>query len=220
MSYQPAQFKMNDQQIFSFKRWVKKPMDCVINALELMGALDGRNADLMRIAVGDKGLQKDQIESMFSYLFPTNKWDFFGYTDIKLLEHFTMNIMEPGRVIFCGYYGHNVSVNAQIGHVFLIGKDSAGNVLYMDPQVGANGIICNLMEPTCYSHIQNKNQYFILQYSGQSGLIGGKRRASKKRRSSRKKGRRFGKAGSRARSGRSRRRSPRKRSRRSRSRST
>jgi len=38
MSYQPAQFKMSDQQIFSFKRWVKKPMDCVINALELIGA--------------------------------------------------------------------------------------------------------------------------------------------------------------------------------------
>ena len=190
-------------------------MDCVINALELMGALDGRNADLMRIAVGDKGLQKDQIESIFSYLFPTNKWDFFGYTDIKMLEHFTMNIMEPGHVIFCGYYGHNASVNAQIGHVFLIGKDSAGNVLYMDPQVGANGIICNLMDPTCYSHIQNKNQYFILQYSGQAGLVGGKRVASRKRHSSHKKKRR---ARSRRRSRRRKRRSPRK-SRKSRSRS-
>ena len=128
---------MSDAQITSFRRWVKKPMDCVINALELIGALDGRNADLMRIASGDKGLQKDQIEHVFTYLFPSNKWDFFGYSDIKKLEHYTLNIMQPGHVIFCGYYGHNASVNAQIGHVFLIGKDSSGIVKYMDPQIGA-----------------------------------------------------------------------------------
>lgn len=190
MTFQPAQFKMSDAQINSFRRWVKKPMDCVINALELIGALDGRNADLMRIAAGDKGLQKDQIENVFTYLFPSNKWDFFGYSDIKKLEHYTMNIMDPGHVIFCGYYGHNASVNAQIGHVFLIGKDASGIVKYMDPQIGAHGTICDLRNPACYSHIENKSQYFILQYSGKSGLVGGKKRrkkSAKKRRSPRRR---------------------------------
>ena len=182
MTFKPAEFKMSDAQIHSFRRWVKKPMDCVINALELIGALDDRNADLMRIAAGDTGLQKDQIENIFSYLFPSNKWDFFGYSDIKKLEHFAMNIMQPGHVIFCGYYGHNASVNAQIGHVFLIGKDHAGQIKYMDPQIGNGGTICNLVgNDTCYGYIKDKSQYFILQYTGKTGLVGGRKRKSPRR---------------------------------------
>ena len=39
MTFKPSEFKMSDAQIYSFRRWVKKPMDCVINALELIGAL-------------------------------------------------------------------------------------------------------------------------------------------------------------------------------------
>jgi hypothetical protein len=187
MTFKPAEFKMSDAQIHSFRRWVKKPMDCVINALELIGALDGRNADLMRIAAGDSGLEKDQIENIFSYLFPSNKWDFFGYSDIKKLEHFAVNIMQPGRVIFCGYYGHNASVNAQIGHVFLIGKNQSGQIKYMDPQIG-NGTICNIQgNDTCYSYIADKSRYFILQYSGKSGLVGGRKRKSPRRRRRRSK---------------------------------
>jgi hypothetical protein len=200
MTWKPATFKMSDAQIYSFKRWVVKPMDCVINALELIGALDGSNADLMRIAAGDNGLQKDQIENIFRYLFPSNKWDFFGYSDIKKLEEFAINYMEPGRVVFCGYYGHNTSVNSEIGHVFLIGKDKYGQILYMDPQIGGNWI-CNLIgNPECYDYLKDKNQYFILQHSGPTtGLAGGGRkrksptrgtRGTRGRRRSRRRGRR------------------------------
>ena len=60
--FRPAEFEMTDTLINGFRRQIPKPMDCVINALQLMGALSSKCAELMRIVAGDGGFQKDQIE--------------------------------------------------------------------------------------------------------------------------------------------------------------
>lgn len=153
--YDIAQFKISDEAILKFRRWVKKPKDCVINALELIGILNNQIADLCRIMVGDKGLEIGQIEDIFTLLEPNYKWRFFRFTKLKTLADFTSEKLIPGNAIFCGYMG-------QEGHVFIIAKALDQNVMYIDPQINQ---ICPLDESECLKFIDKKHAYFILQAS-------------------------------------------------------
>ena len=47
-----------DENINKFGRAIKKPKDCVINALEIIGIINTTDADIMRIVVGDNGIGK------------------------------------------------------------------------------------------------------------------------------------------------------------------
>ena len=155
MGYEVAQFKLTDDSISKFRRWVKKPRDCVINAMELLGILDDQNADIARILIGDTGAQIKQIEDIFEVVEPKFKWNFYKFTNIQTLAQFTSSELKPQHTIFCGYMGNE-------GHVFLIAKSIEGKVYYVDPQVDA---ICNLDTNECYNFIDNKKSYFILQAS-------------------------------------------------------
>jgi len=155
MGYEVAQFKLTDDSINKFRRWIKKPRDCVINAMELIGILDGQNADIARILIGDTGAQIKQIEDIFEVVEPRFKWKFYKFTNIQTLAQFTSNELKPQNTIFCGYEGTE-------GHVFLIAKGNDGKVYYVDPQVDA---ICNLDTKECFNFIDNKHSYFILQAS-------------------------------------------------------
>ena len=157
-SFDVAQFQITDDAISKFRRWVKKPRDCVINAMELLNILNAQNADLCRIMVGDTGLQVGQIEDIFSLLEPKFQWRFFKFTKLESLSDFTMNELKPGHSIFCGYLG-------QEGHVFLIAKSLDGKILYVDPQVNE---LCPLDQSTCVKYIDNKQAYFILQVASKT----------------------------------------------------
>jgi hypothetical protein len=154
VKYSVSQFYITDENLAKFGRWVKKPMDCVINALEIIGILEKNSADLMRIAVGDVGLQIFQIEEIFKYMYPNFSWQFYRYTNIQTLENFCIHELQPSRVIFCGYNMKGFK------HVFLIGKTNNNQILYIDPQV--NGL-CDLQQAGCFSYIQNAEEYYILQ---------------------------------------------------------
>ncbi len=158
MTFDVAQFNMSDDAIGKFRRWVKKPRDCVINVMELLGILDQQNADLCRIMVGDTGLQVGQIEDIFSLFEPNFKWRFFRFTKLETLAQFTDQELNIGKAIFCGYMG-------QEGHVFLIAKSLDGKVMYIDPQINQ---ICSLDQSNCVSSINNKQAYFILQAAPKS----------------------------------------------------
>jgi len=154
MTFSIAPFYMTDENLHHFRRWVKKPSDCVINALELLGVLQATPADLMRIAVGDSGLSAPKIEETFAYVYPTIRWRFFRYTDIHTLENFCIQGLQPSHVIFCGY-------NKQgFRHVFLIGKTNTGKVVLIDPQAN---LFCDLENSDCFENIQDAEEYYILQ---------------------------------------------------------
>ncbi len=155
-TFEVAQFNITDDAIFKFRRWIKKPRDCVINAMELLNILNQQNADIARIMVGDKGLTIDQIEQIFSLIEPNYTWRFYRFTKLETLAEFTNNKLNPSNAIFCGYLGE------QGRHVFLIAKNIDGDVLYIDPQVNE---LCNLEESTCIKFINNNQAYFILQVS-------------------------------------------------------
>lgn len=46
------------------------------------------------------------------------------------------------------------------GHVFLIGKDQHGTIVYIDPQMNA---FCDLKHADCFLYIKDASEYFILQ---------------------------------------------------------
>lgn len=48
----------------------------MLNALELIGILPSKEADLMRIVVGDVGINIDQIEHIFEYCWSKYRWHF------------------------------------------------------------------------------------------------------------------------------------------------
>jgi hypothetical protein len=154
MPFTIAQFYISDNHLLTFRRLVKKPRDCVINALELLGVLNSVPADLMRIVVGDTGVGAPQIEQIFSYVQPSAKWRFFRYTDIATLEQFAFRDLQPSHVIFCGYQKNGFK------HVYLVGKNHDGKILYIDPQVDA---FCPLENAQCFNFIRDAQEYYILQ---------------------------------------------------------
>jgi hypothetical protein len=153
MGYSPAQFRLTDDSIQKFRRWIKKPNDCVVNAMELLGVIDNTHADIIRIVIQDKPLEKSQIREIFSYVQPRHVWRMTPFKDINLLKTFTRDILQPGYASFMAYSGNP-------GHVFIIAKNLKGEVMYVDPQVN---VICNLDDPRCYQYIANKESYFILE---------------------------------------------------------
>jgi hypothetical protein len=57
---------MSDDNIRGFERLVYKRNDCFINAIQLFGALDTVNANILRISsAGDTGFTEEQIERIF-----------------------------------------------------------------------------------------------------------------------------------------------------------
>lgn len=154
MTYLVSQFPITDQNLLLFKRFVNKPMDCVINALEILFILEHNSADLMRIVVGDQGITIKQIEEIFKYMYSQHRWRFFRYTNIETLSRFCQGELVPGHVIFCGYNFKGFK------HVFLIGKKLDGSVMYIDP---ARYTFCDLSSEECYRYIKDAEEYYILQ---------------------------------------------------------
>ena len=162
MTFLVSQFQISDENLLRFRRFVKKPMDCVINALEILRVLDQNAADLMRIVVGDQGLTIENIQHIFKYMYPQYRFRFFKYTNLHTLSDFCKNELNPGHVIFCGYSKQGFR------HVFLIGKNLLGTILYIDPQVDA---FCDLSsEQSCLPYIMDAEEYYILQ-STTSGQV-------------------------------------------------
>ena len=143
-----SQFKISDENIMNFKRYIKSPMDCVINALQLMGILDIVTSNMLRIScVGTNGFEKDQIEKIFILYVGVN-FEFKSTKDFNEFANTIENKLLPGHVVFAGY----------TGHVFILGRHLDGKIMYIDPQIDT---ICYIN--TCQDLIRNGGkEYFIL----------------------------------------------------------
>jgi hypothetical protein len=148
-----SQYRITDEHINEFKSFVKAPNDCVINALQIMGMIDGFTGNMLRISVigQQTGFTKKQIELIFTLR--TGKP--FRYHPMNY-ETFSKTIKEklmPGHIVFAGY----------TGHAFLIGRTLDGNLFYIDPQSEVG--ICNLADINCEELIKHQEEYFLLYHT-------------------------------------------------------
>jgi len=159
-----SQFTMTDERIKNFKRFVKSPRDCFINAMQLMGMIDTTAANILRISfAGELGFKKEQIELIFTL--KTSKPFKFYQMNYEKFSDTIKNKLEAGNVVFAGYctkiYKENVVIDNC--HVFLIGKIYNGDILYIDPQTEVG--LCNLSDENCEKLIQNKGDYFLMYHT-------------------------------------------------------
>lgn len=146
-----SQFGMTDNNINSFKRYIQSPMDCFINALQLMGLIDVLTSNMVRIScAGQSGFTKPQIEKVF-ILYKGHNFDFKSTTNYN---EFSQNIetnLQKNHAVFCGY----------TGHVFILARLANGDIMYIDPQINE---FCNVN--TCQDQIRNGGStYFLLFHS-------------------------------------------------------
>jgi hypothetical protein len=147
-----SQFIMTDERIQNFKRFVKSPRDCFINAMLLMGMIDNTAANILRISfAGELGFMKEQIELIFTL--KTSKPFKFYQMNYEKFSDTIKNTLKAGNVVFAGY----------TGHVFLIGKTYNGDILYIDPHTEVG--ICNLSDENCEKSIQNKGDYYLMYHT-------------------------------------------------------
>lgn len=150
-----SQFPISDTNIDGFKRYVNRPNDCVINALQLMNVLDKTSGNIMRLSiVGYTGVSKEQIESMFIVSLRHN----FEFKSSRNYNEFAETIkqtLKPGHAVFAGYKTDNPVENESIAgkHVFILARTKkdgmvkdvqypAGTILYIDPQLSVG--ICDI----------------------------------------------------------------------------
>ena len=123
-------FVMSDENIHRFDRLVYKRNDCFINAIQLFGALDTVNANILRISsAGDTGFTEEQIERIFILKLGNN----FQFQPTDNYEAFTDKIkreLAPNHAIFAGYMD-----DCGNRHVFILARSKDGTILYIDPQV-------------------------------------------------------------------------------------
>lgn len=147
-------FPIKDEAITTFQRSFNVPMDCVINALQLMNILDTHSANIMRIsALGTQGFTSNQIELIFMY----NKGYNFSFKSTINYQEWIESIytlLPPGNVVFAGYV-------SQTGgkHVFLIGRYANGMLMYIDPQTSP---LCPLTHPTCAGFVNEQREWYLL----------------------------------------------------------
>jgi hypothetical protein len=158
-----VQFPITNEQLLRIQRTVVRPRDCVINAMEIIGIIDGRSADIMRIMVGDLGIPTEKIENIFEFSF-RRSFTFTPDNRMDLLDFFLTNSLMPNNIVFIG-----VEYISGEKHVFLIGKTETNALIYIDPQAPSS--MCDLRETACFQTVfQNVINYYILQVNIASPL--------------------------------------------------
>lgn len=153
----PSVFQITQDNLNQFISTVDSqltPMDCFINALQLLNIFDKYTSNVLRITcVGKQGVSESQVEQIFT-LWHVMHYARTGYFDFLELGNFdlwspvvTRALKNPGDVIFAGWRQQSG------GHVFIIAKDLGGNILYIDPQINTS---CSL------NNIENNSRTFCI----------------------------------------------------------
>ena len=146
-----SQFGMTDNNIGSFKRYIQSPMDCFINALQLMGLIDVLTGNMVRIScAGQLGFTKPQIEKVF-ILYKGHNFDFKSTGNFDEFSQNIENNLQKNHAVFAGY----------TGHVFILARLANGDIMYIDPQINE---FCNVNK--CQDLIRNGGStYYLLFHS-------------------------------------------------------
>lgn len=153
-----VEIKISDQNLCNFRRYMNSQMDCLINAMQLMGLIDSKAANLVRISSAGTttGFTIEQISSIF--ILYTNKFCLFRQMANFNAFATQLTKINPGTVALGGYTTEGLS------HVFLIGKTIGGEMVYIDPRETIS-TYCNLSEQQCLNILSNKNLYYLLYHN-------------------------------------------------------
>lgn len=147
-----SQFKITDEQLLGFKRTAPTPMDCFINALQIIGVIDNITANIMRLSsAGKSGFTSEEIEKIFIFLSGHNH-DFKATGSSQEFSEWISKNLVPGHVVFAGHEGGN-------NHVYLIGRTIDATIVYIDPQLG---ILCDLSSEECQGYLKNNRVYRLM----------------------------------------------------------
>ena len=154
-----AKYKITPQTIHNIEnvpRLNPLNVDCVVNAMEIIGILSPQEAGLVRANIGQSGgIHPEHFLEKFREVNPEYNFR-FEQISINELNDWTNSIeMQPLTMIFCGYRDYN-----NVGHVYIIAKDFNNYKFLLDPQL--NPPICNLTNDNCFAYIAGKQSYFIL----------------------------------------------------------
>lgn len=151
-----AKYRISPETIYNIEnvpRLNPSNVDCVVNAMEILGILSYLEAGLVRTRIGPSGIKPEFFIEKFQQVNPEYNYKFVQIS-IRELAPWVLYDMPALTMIFCGYLDQGV------GHVYIIGKDYQGKIFLLDPQL--NPPICNLSTNDCFSYIANKMSYFIL----------------------------------------------------------
>lgn len=123
-----ALFPIIDENILSFKRYLNSPMDCFINALQLFGMLDILCANILRISSAGRvtGFTKEEIEGILILLTGYN-FDFTSDNYVNFENELSTIPLNYG--VLAG----------KDNHVFIIARNSSGQLILIDPQLNYFG---------------------------------------------------------------------------------
>lgn len=156
-----ATFDFTNENMDQFSRDIIRPMDCVINALQLLKLLDNDTAQLLRLScVGTQGLVINQIEKMTNYMSYRKDGTLMMFSEIDNWDVFVELIsstLNYNSACFCGYRN-----NQGFSHVFVIARDENGDLFLLDPQMDTE--LCILSEDACVNEIKNNiNSWYVLE---------------------------------------------------------
>lgn len=146
-------FPILDQNIIGFRRYLNSPMDCFINALQVFGLLDTICANIIRISSAGRktGFTKEEIEGVCIILTGLN-FDFIGSNNYAHFEHIIMTSIPPNHGVLAGYSGH----------VFIIARNSSGEIILIDPQLDYLG---NYLSARHLIYAPGRNYFLLFQSS-------------------------------------------------------
>lgn len=125
-------FHILDENITGFTRYLSSPNDCFINALQVFGLLNTSCANIMRISsTGRIGFTKEEIEAVCILLTGLN-FDFINSSDYNKFEQ-TISSIPPNYGVLAGYS------DAFTKHVFIVARNSSGEIILIDPQLNYLG---------------------------------------------------------------------------------
>ena len=151
-------FSITDQSLASFQRVFEIPGDCVISALQIIGILDPIVSNIMRVALAYfPTWRPEQLETVFLYKYRRN-FLFFEISSYPEFIRIITTFLAFNRVVFAGYEAENGQK-----HVFLIGRRSDGEFVYIDPQT--NPSYCVLRFQDCERFINEQRRWYLLHNS-------------------------------------------------------
>jgi len=172
-----VQFPLSDKSIADFKRFVVKPMDCVINALQIAKVLDNKNANILRIScAGETGFTPTQLENVF-ILHDGHHYEYKEVGTYQELVNIVETTLKPGHGMFVGYTFYETRQVPVIreervfmeeeefkeGHAFILARKLDGSIWLIDPQ--STPILCDIT--TCQGSIMNHPIYNMLYTSSE-----------------------------------------------------
>jgi len=139
-----ATWDVNPEIIMGFQSDIKAyltPMDCFINAMQIIGVFDSVQANILRIScIRNQGISAHAIGQMLTYVsYDTNTdsemdvegttsfnfYFFQSFTDPQVwIDTIGSNLSENNKILFAGYEGH----------VFSFAREN-NKIYYIDPQL-------------------------------------------------------------------------------------